>query len=258
MRNPGFELRRNALSFKTVNTLLPIVHLHRDIELVYVKRGYARCFADDTKYEISDGDIFLCFPNQIHYYLDTKEGEYYLLIFSPDVIYNLRNIFDESLPESNVFKAAHGSECAKLLDKIFEQREKYNVTVQVGLLNQIIPMILSGICLLPRIVAATQTIPNILSYCSRNFSQNISLDSAAKELHLNKYYISHLFNQKLGISFNYYINSLRISAACDLMKSSDNNLSYISEEVGFGSIRSFNRAFVQIMNTTPLKYRKDI
>ena len=73
---------------------------------------------------------------------------------------------------------------------------------------------------------------------------------------MSKYHISHLFNNKLGISFNTYINTLRINTACDLLEETDKKTTDISEEIGFGSIRSFNRAFLQIMDMSPLQYRK--
>ena len=57
------------------------------------------------------------------------------------------------------------------------------------------------------------------------------------------------------MSFNNCINTFRINKSCDLLGETDKKISEISEEVGFGSIRTFNRAFMEIMNLTPLEYR---
>ena len=62
-------------------------------------------------------------------------------------------------------------------------------------------------------------------------------------------------NDQLGMSFNNCINTFRIHKSCDLLSETDKKISEISEEVGFGSIRTFNRAFMEIMNLTPLEYR---
>ena len=40
-----------------------------------------------------------------------------------------------------------------------------------------------------------------------------------------------------------------------MLEDTETKISDISEDVGFGSIRSFNRAFKDTMNTTPLEYR---
>ena len=77
----------------------------------------------------------------------------------------------------------------------------------------------------------------------------------AEDLHMSKYHISHLFSEKLNISFSTYISIIRIDAACELLEETDKKTSDISEEVGFGSIRSFNRAFMHLTGTSPLQYR---
>ena len=109
----------------------------------------------------------------------------------------------------------------------------------------------------PRLKTENLTLQNIINYCTLNLSSNLSLDDLAQSLHLSKYYVSYLFNNKLKISFNNYINSLRVNAACDLLAETDKNMVDISQEVGFGSIRSFNRAFTGVMGVTPTVYRKN-
>jgi AraC-like DNA-binding protein len=77
-----------------------------------------------------------------------------------------------------------------------------------------------------------------------------------EELHLSKYYISHLFGDKLGIRFNDYINSLRISEACRLLRTSTLSVTEISDASGFGTLRTFNRAFMKQMGMSPSEYRR--
>jgi AraC-like DNA-binding protein len=62
-------------------------------------------------------------------------------------------------------------------------------------------------------------------------------------------------NQKLGMGFNDYVNSIRISNACRLLIESTSPISEISEEVGFNTVRTFNRAFVKHVGTSPREYR---
>jgi AraC-like DNA-binding protein len=62
---------------------------------------------------------------------------------------------------------------------------------------------------------------------------------------------------KLQIGFNDYINSLRVSNACKYLVKSEKSITEISEIVGFNTLRTFNRAFVKQMGTTPSKYRNE-
>jgi YesN/AraC family two-component response regulator len=98
---------------------------------------------------------------------------------------------------------------------------------------------------------------SIVAFCTRNFSENLSLSLLEEKLHLNKYYISHLFSGKLGLRFNDYVNSLRISEACRYLVATDYSVTEISEMVGFNTLRTFNRSFTKQMGTSPSEYRKN-
>ena len=101
------------------------------------------------------------------------------------------------------------------------------------------------------------TFYNIIDFCTHNFREDITLDIIAEKLHLNKYYISHLINKRLKQNFNEYINNLRIAEACNLLRESDKKIADISEDVGFGTIRSFNRAFKLSIGVSPAEYRSN-
>lgn len=97
----------------------------------------------------------------------------------------------------------------------------------------------------------------VVMHCLNNFKNSaLSLENISVELHLSKYYISHIFTNKIKISFNDFINEMRIEEACRLLKS-DSKLSatQIAYEVGFGSIRTFNRAFVKFKGISPREFK---
>lgn len=242
--------------------LTPLPHLHKELEMIFVERGNAQAFADKKCYEIKQGDIFLSFPNQVHYYKNVSVGKYYVIIFSADVLFGIKNLlFDNILRTSVVsYDASHTlKELTKQLSKVSnDNTNPYIQTVQAGILNQIMAIILNNCELKPRVKSDNTTLIKILKFCEQNLQNDLTLDILADSLHLNKYYISHLLNKKIGIGLNSYVNSLRIKNACDLLADTTMNSSDISEEVGFGSIRSFNRAFNDIMNTTPTEYRNQI
>lgn len=253
------EIKTEAVTAFISRELGPVPHLHRELELIYVERGSVRAFADKKCYELESGDVFLSFPNQVHYYENSIKGKYYIVIFSPDTIFGVQNTLSDNVLRSAVIKNRGNEAVSRLIKKIpINSKESLDQTLGAGILNQIMAMVLKNCELKPRIKSDNGTLQNILDYCEHNFESDLTLEKIAEILHLNKYHISHLLNQKLGVSFSTYINALRINKACDLLHTTDKKTSDISEEVGFGSIRSFNRAFMNIMNTTPLKYRSQI
>lgn len=256
MKNVLYENKSQPIHISATTYLSPQPHLHKEIEIIYVLNGSSRACADRNFYTLKNRDIFISFPNQIHYYESAIVGEYYLLIISPDILFGLKEIMYDNMPFSNIISLAENSEIPELLNKALITDGEYKETVIAGLLNQVFGLLMPQLELKPRIKTDNSTLKDILKYCTHNFSSGVSLDDVAENLHLSKYHISHLFNEKLGFNFNSYINMLRINKACDLLEDTDRKTADISEEVGFGSIRSFNRAFLNIMNTTPLKYRE--
>ncbi len=98
---------------------------------------------------------------------------------------------------------------------------------------------------------------SVIVYCTRHYGEDISLTILEDKLGLNRYYISHLFSGKLGMKFNDYINSLRVSEACKMLLNSDDSVTDICFHVGFETLRTFNRAFVKNTGKTPSEYRKN-
>ena len=188
--------------------------------------------------------------------MSSLRGKYYILILNPDVLYALNEIFDSNVLSSNVIKKDAASDIAKLLGKTLECKGEFKKTLIAGILNQAIAECLSKLELTKKIKSDSSAFHEIIKYCSHNFTQDITLDVISKNLHVSKFHISHLINEKLGMSLSLYINMLRVDKARTLLIDTNKKIADISEEVGFGSIRSFNRAFVNITGETPKDYRE--
>ncbi len=52
-----------------------------------------------------------------------------------------------------------------------------------------------------------------------------------------------------------FLNSTRIDEACRLLRSTEDSILSISEQVGFHSISSFNRCFIRLMEVPPRVWR---
>lgn len=250
-----FEKKTVPFSFGIVKSLAPTPHFHKDIEIIYVLNGYSHTYVDRKKDVIETGDLFISFPNQIHYYEASRIGDYLLIIFSPDILYDMKESIFDTVPNINILRQAQRREYVQLLLRALQTNGAYSQTIKSGILNQAMGVILPELELKPLIKTNNSTLQEVLRYCSSNFAEDITLDDVAKALHISKFHISHLLNEKLGISFVTYLNTLRIHNACDLLEDTNKKIAEISEDVGFGSIRSFNRVFQSAMNMSPSEYR---
>lgn len=256
MKKIEYENRTEIASITNDMRLAPTPHLHKEIELIYVANGYAYACADRKNEIIKTGDLYIAFPNQIHYYEASEAGEYIIAIFSPNILFKLKNTLYNNIPKNNVFHNVD-KEIVELLFKALRSDGEYKDTFIAGVITQVMALLMPRIELKQRIKTDNTTLQSILNYCQQNFAEELSLDKVAQALHISKYHISHLFNENLNLNFNTYINIIRIDKACELLEETNYKTSDISEEVGFGSIRTFNRAFLQLMNTTPLQYRSN-
>ena len=253
--NVVYENRIKHVEVWTEGYLKPIPHLHKELELIYVVKGESHLLIDNRKMTISDGDLFICFPNQIHSYESSAHGQYFLFTISPDFCIGIKDVLSDNVPVNNILKLNKDDDIIKTLFAAVTYYGQYKETYHAGCINHALAMILQKISITPRIKSNSATLQSIIKYCTTNFAGDVTLDEMSRELHLSKYHISHLLNNKLGISFSGYINLLRINNACELLRRTDKSIASISEESGFGSIRTFNRVFMQIMNTTPYEYR---
>ena len=258
MKKFFYENKNSPFVISNDDTLTTQPHLHKELELIYVFNGSATAWADRKSHKLKTGDLFLSFPNQIHYFEGSAQGNYLVIIPNPNIFFGLKDMLYDNIPDYNVVTLGKKCDAVQILERIMKADGEFKDTLTVGLLNQLLSTILPDFTLKPRVKTDNSTLKEILKYCTHNFTENITLDDISEKIHINKYHISHLFNEKLRINFNSYINMLRINYACTLLEDTDKKIADISEESGFGSIRSFNRAFMQVMNTSPIKYKNTI
>ncbi|PLW95633.1 MAG: hypothetical protein C0591_10770 [Marinilabiliales bacterium] len=90
---------------------------------------------------------------------------------------------------------------------------------------------------------------------------NFRITTLCSKLYTNRTYLSNLINDEFEMSFSDFINQYRIKFAKELMvvkMNSNYSLNHFSEEAGFGSVSSFNRAFKQFEGLTAGEYRKNL
>lgn len=234
-------------------------HLHSHLELVIFLDGHATAFCDTERVDLQAGDVFLTFPNQIHRYESFETEYYYLFMINPEILPELSSVFSDSIPSSALLRGmSRDEEVLSLAKRLCDMGEDDAPLAKIkrnGYLLALLGKLLQHMELGNVIPGDSHALKSIVNYCARNFKKELSLSLLEGELHISRYYISHLFSDKLKMSFNDYINSLRVSSACTYLKSNELSVTEISSLVGFGTLRTFNRAFSKQMGQTPSEYR---
>ena len=237
-------------------------HLHYHLELVYMEQGENVCAVDSETYTLRTGDALVVFPNRVHRYEQSDGDRYMILIVNPDLTPELSEIFASHSPASPLIRHASDNPAIPALFETLVRQENpdmpYRGTAIKGYLLALLSELLGMMTLNGAGTGDSRTLRSIVSFCIRNSSSELSLSILEENLHLSKYYISHLFSDRLGTRFNDFVNALRVSEACRLLRTEDDmTVTEIATAVGFSTQRTFNRAFARQMGMSPRDYRKE-
>ena len=102
----------------------------------------------------------------------------------------------------------------------------------------------------------SDVLDHVFEYIRRNYSENISLEKLSMLAFLSPKYFSRLFKQQTGLTVTEYTQKLRISKACELLRSTSLTHAEIAEHTGYSDMKFFNRVFKKYAGVTPSEYRK--
>lgn len=101
-----------------------------------------------------------------------------------------------------------------------------------------------------------ERIEKILEYISRNYQDDLKLETLSEKFNFNYHYLSSYFSQQMQEGFSEYLNRVRIAKACRLLKDTDLSIAQISGEVGYSEHSYFSRVFKKITGKTPSLWRR--
>ena len=96
-----------------------------------------------------------------------------------------------------------------------------------------------------------------LDYVNLHLFEGLNIEKICEELHLSKYYLCHLFKAITGLTLMQYIIERRVSAAKKLLTHTNEAISKIAIDTGFGSFSIFSRCFRRITGHTSSEFRRN-
>lgn len=99
-------------------------------------------------------------------------------------------------------------------------------------------------------------ITSVKQYINENYAQKITLERAAEAVYLNPAYLAALFKKETGTTFLDYLTTVRIDRSKLLLQDMKQNLSQITQAVGYSDSKYFSRLFQKYTGIKPQEYRK--
>ena len=218
-------------------------HIHRSFELFMQTRSASEVVIDKRTYIVEAGQAVLIFPFQCHSYRAINNSAHTICIFSPDLVPDYYGS-GKFIPTDNLFEFAWSRET---IDNPFLYRSiAYEICGEFDRGRKYAEK---------RNLFSQDKVVSVLLYVNENYKQKCLLYDAAASVGFDYAYISKLFKKSIGITYNQYVNYLRIQESKKLLKTTEKAITEIALECGFLSLRVFNRKFSEIEGMTPSAYR---
>ena len=101
-----------------------------------------------------------------------------------------------------------------------------------------------------------QNIDPIREFLDAHYTEKISLDTLAEQFFISKFYLTRVFKEQFGVSFNSYVLNLCITKAKQMLRFTAKKLEDIGYQCGLGAPHYFSRIFKQIEGITPSEFRE--
>ena len=252
-----FEARDSSLFIGNMIQFPFPLHVHENVELVYILSGSCTLQIDEGTYLLKPGDFAIAFPLVPHSYERIEEGTRgFAAIFPPDTIAEFVQAFRTLLPKHPILPADRLSEdIPSLIDRLLSLADSKDSPLRLAYLHLLLAHILNALDLSPADAYHERDLSSrAIRYLYEHACERISLISAARGLNISKSHLSHLFAQQYHVNFRHFINAIRIDKATALMHHSQMTMTQICYACGYENMRTFRRAFVRETGELPSEY----
>lgn len=248
------------------------LHSHAFYELLYCRNTCgAEYLIGSERYRLQRGDVIFIPPGVSHRPLlpDNLPEPYkrYVLWMSQEFMAGFAELFSYLFTEKQAYAnmlRTGGTKWDELLRNLFRNGVQEAEGQADGWEAAVVG---NTITLLTQIRRATndhsahslqaekpELLDQIMAFVETNYTNNISISDIAKEFYVSNSTVSHLFKQKLGISFYRFVTQRRLIAAKSLIEKGI-DLESVAMQVGFGDYSGFYRAFKQEYGISPRQYK---
>lgn len=247
-------------------------HLHSELEISLVLSGSATVHLRHRSFEVTQDSMMVFNSHEMHEIVShNRDGVriMYLQISNKFCRDYMRQLCDFEFLNNNITDCVTPKQNAQLFRLILHLLENYTQTGQISTLNcladlcQLLSSLFSWIpCRLldasdqSRRDRRSNRMRQITGYIDAHYTEKITLQALAEKTGVTVTYLSHFIRENLGMTFQEYLNTVRLEKSLQLLETTDMNLMDISLASGFSDIKYMTKSFVQRFGCPPREYRK--
>jgi two-component system response regulator YesN len=98
---------------------------------------------------------------------------------------------------------------------------------------------------------------NLKMFIEENYDENIGLEIFADRNNVNSSFLSSQFHKILGITFQEYLNQVRINRAKELLLNTEYKIGFVAKLCGFSTSHYFSKSFKKYVGQTPSEFKDE-
>ena len=271
--NPEFRVLAHK-NYNLANEIFPgmVIHYHKDVELIYIRSGYASYRVNDKVIHLESGDGIIVNSDQLHL-LISEDVDYCLdcVIFDPELIMGNKYIKEKYMPfligdaasDCIVLRSSDAADKIILegIGQIVYMSDLENHEMEIlSVLQRVYQLLYEKMRKVDskRILSAPDlnSMRDMIDYINSNYSGRITVAGICASGHVGKNTCIDLFKKYTHMSPIDYVRSIRLQNAINYLKNSEMSITEIAYAVGFNSASYFTKSFRQFYDMTPVEYRK--
>ena len=225
------------------------LHLHENYEFFFVEEGALSVEINGISYKVTSHEGAFILPNQPHAYSTPEYSKTWGAIFSPDHIPELKKTVASKGYLYPIIRIEGRDIKSELI------RCKNHPLRLRALLYELAAIYADGEPSRELSSVDSDTVGKLVCYIDAHYTEQMTLEDVSLALGYSYRYMSGIVNRFFGLSLPQTVNRYRVKYACQLLSDGKTEITEIALICGFGSMRSFNRNFKEIMGITPREYR---
>lgn len=234
------------------------IHLHHDIEVVYVLKGAVEVRFNTFDIQLNEGDLYIINSDDLHVIEGLTEG-HRMILMRVDIthymhLHNLLNHMTFAADFADQSAIDHVKNNLLKLYKLSKSETKQQDSIGELIEDTMITFVneFRGKNTEDEIAL------KIINYVYNNYNSDISLESIADIEQIDKQDLEETIKYYFGGSFQELLDTIRIEESEKKLLATENSIEDIASNCGFSSLDEFANLFQAVYKSTPDDYRKEM
>ena len=254
------------------------LHQHNEIQITLVVKGQGTLLVEDYSGTIQPGDVYVIGSNTSHLFKSPPEDYHgqqenihtISIFFEPHFLGETFLKLPETHDLQEFIKLTYkglkaGNDLASNVSVLMHQLAVANGFKKMVLLFDLLEVFCSSkdYALLSK--ALPEAVPSptkesrlntVFQFTMTEYATDIHLPQVAELANMTVSAFCKYFKQHTAKTYFQFLNEIRVSNACKLLRENSISIERVAYQVGFNNLSNFNRKFKQINGMTPSAFRK--